>query len=140
MVKWEDSPVPETICLSFSLDIFSLPEEIWQEETYDSILLCVDRFSGWLIAKPTCKDGLTAAKAAHVMFDDGWNILGVPGIIMSDQGPQFTGVWWKVVCQRLGIRQAYSQAHRPQANGRAQVADNTMITILRNFNAERDIN
>ena len=34
------------------------------------------------------------------------------------------------MCQRLGIRQAFSQAHRPQANGRAEVAGRVIKDIM----------
>ena len=44
------------------------------------------------------------------------------------------------MCQRLGVRQAFSQAHRPQANGRAEVAGRQLITVLRKLHAERAIN
>ena len=35
------------------------------------------------------------------------------------------------MCARLGIRQAFSQAHRPQGNGKAEVAGRSLITLLR---------
>jgi len=117
-----------------------MPPETWQGVEYDCILVCVDRFSGWIIAKPTQKLGLTAGKAAHVLLDDGWDIYGIPTTITSDQGPQFVGVWWKTMCSRLGIRHAYSQAHRPQSNGRAEVAGHQIISLLRKMNADGDIN
>ena len=40
------------------------------------------------------------------------------------------------MCARLGIRQAYSQAYRPQANGRAEVAGKTLINALRKLAAQ----
>ena len=43
------------------------------------------------------------------------------------------------MCARLGIRQAYSQAYRPQANGRAEIAGKTLIGLLRKLNAEGPI-
>ena len=138
--KYDMTPVPDTIFASVSIDIFSLPEVEWLGQSYDAMVVCVDRLSGWIIAKPTQKEGLTSEKAAHLMLDDGWNIYGIPSVITSDQGPQFTGAWWRTLCQRLGVRQAFSQAHRPQANGRAEVAGKTLITILRKLNAEKEIN
>ena len=44
------------------------------------------------------------------------------------------------MCSRLGIRQAFSQAHRPQANGRAEVAGKQLITHLRKLHADDGIN
>jgi len=40
-----------------------------------------------------------------------------------------------MICARLGIRQAFSQAYRPQANGRAEVAGRTVINVLRKVQA-----
>ena len=107
---------------------------------FDAFLLCVDRLSGWIVCKCTQKLGLTAEKAAHLMMDDGWDIYGIPHVIASDRGPQFIGIWWRTMCQRLGIRQAFSQAHRPQANGRAERAGKQIINLLRKLNVEQEIN
>jgi hypothetical protein len=134
------TPITPRILFSVSIDVFYLAPTEWAGQEYDCILLCVDRLSGWMIAKPALKLGLTAEKAAHLMMDDGWNIFGVPSIVTSDQGPHFVGAWWKTMCRRLGIRQVFSQAHRPQANGRAEVAGRVLIAALRKLEAERAIN
>ena len=44
------------------------------------------------------------------------------------------------MCARLGIRQAYSQAYRPQANGKAEVAGKTLISLLRKLHTEEQLN
>lgn len=138
--KQHMTPVPDRIFQSVCIDLFSMPTVEWENVHFDAMLIVVDRLSGWIVAKPTQKLGLTAEKAAHLMMDDGWNIYGVPQIITSDQGPQFAGMWWKTMCRRLGIRQAFSHAHRPQANGRAEMAGKQIITILRKLNADGEIN
>ena len=125
---------------SVALDVFSLPQVEWQGERFDALLLCVDRLSGWVLARPTTKLGLTAEKAARLMMDNGWDTFGVPSIITSDQGPQFVGQWWRTMCARLGIRQGYSQAYRPQANGLAEVAGKTLIGLMRKMWVEDHIN
>ena len=102
--------------------------------------MCVDRLSGWIIARPCTKLGLTAERAAHLVMENGWETFGVPSVITSDQGSQFVGQWWRTMCARLGIRQAYSQAYRPQANGRAEVAGKALIDILRKLSAEENLN
>ena len=132
--------VPARFMASVSLDVFSLPETKWLGKTYDSFLLCVDRLSGWVIAKPTTKAGLTGEKAAHLMLDGGWGELGIPSVITSDQGAQFVSQWWLTMCARLGVRVAFSQAHRPQANGRAEVAGKSLITVLRRLHVEEGVN
>ena len=44
------------------------------------------------------------------------------------------------MCARSGIRQAYSQAYRPQANGRAEVAGKTLIGLLRKMHTDEGLN
>jgi hypothetical protein len=93
-----------------------------------------------MIAQPTLKKGLTAEKCAHLLLDGGWTQIGVPTTITSDQGPQFVGQWFQTMCGRLGIREAFSQAYHPQANGRAEVAGQQLIGLLRKLHAEEEIN
>ena len=44
------------------------------------------------------------------------------------------------MCAHLGIRHAYSQAYRPQANGRAEVAGKQLFNILRKLHCEERVN
>jgi hypothetical protein len=44
------------------------------------------------------------------------------------------------MCARLGIRQAYSQAYRAQANGRAEVAGKTLYNVLRKLHTDHKVN
>ena len=137
----EFTPIPPHIFSSVCLDLVKIGDTDWENKHFDSILVCVDRHSGWILANPCCQtSGVTAAEAAHMMLDNGWEIFGVPSIITSDQGPQFIGQWWKTMCARLGIRVAYSQAYRPQANGRAERACRTLVESLRKIAAETKIN
>jgi len=125
---------------SGAVDIFSLPTTEWNGQTFDSLLVCVDRHSGWILARPCQKLGLTAEKAAHLLLDGGWETFGVPSVNTSDQGPQFVGQWWKTMCAHLGIRVAYSQAYRAQANGRAEEAGKSIIRALRKIPAQGHAN
>ena len=125
---------------SVCLDVFAMPRTEWDEKEFDAILLCVDRLSGWIVAAPTTKEGLTAEHAAHLMWEHGWEMFGILGTIMSDRGAQFTGQWWEPMCARLGIRQTFSQAHRPQSNGRAERAGQQIITWLKKMNVDEGRN
>ena len=44
------------------------------------------------------------------------------------------------MCSRLGIRQAFSQAHHHQANGRAEVAGRVLQSLLQKLHAQSNIN
>ena len=75
-----------------------------------------------------------------MLLEGGWGEAGIPAIITSDQGVQFTSQFFRTICARLGIRQAFAQAYRPQANGRAEVAGKSLITTLRKLQADHEIN
>ena len=124
---------------SVALDVFALPSVKWNGEEYGSLFVCIDRLSGWIIARPCRKLGFTAEKAAHMIMDNGWDVFGIPSIITSDQESQFVGQWWKTMCARLGVKQAYSQAYWAQANGKAESAGKTLIGLLRNCTPKQDI-
>ncbi len=134
------NPVVEGFFTSVSLDIFSMPRVEWLGEPFDCILLCVDRTTNWVVARPSCTEGLTGEKAAHLLLDGAWGEIGVPSIVTSDQGAQFISQWFRTLCARLGVRQSFSQAYRPQANGRAEVAGRTVRNVLRKIHADHEVN
>ena len=134
------TPIPPGVMSSVCLDVFSMPQVEWDGMGYDAYLLCVDRLSGWMVARPTQSLGLTAQKAARLLLDTSWGEVGVPAIITSDQGSQFASQWWGAMCSRLGVRQAFSQAHRHQANGRAEVAGKVLQELLRKMHQDGRVN
>ena len=46
-------PIPERAMHSVCLDIFAMPPTNWEDQEFDSILLCVDRHTAWIVACPT---------------------------------------------------------------------------------------
>jgi hypothetical protein len=134
------TPIPDRFFSSVCLDVFSMPTVEWQGQKFDAFLMCVDRHSGWMVARPTLHLGLTGEKAAHLLLDNAWGEVGIPSIITTDLGAQFVGAWWRCICSRLGIRVAYSQAHHHQANGRAEVAGRVVQDVLRKLLVDRDQN
>ena len=69
------------------MDLFSLPPVVQDGKTLDTLIVCVDRHSGWIVAIPERKVGLTGAKVALAMVKHQWRPFGVPSVITSDQGP-----------------------------------------------------
>ena len=112
----EFTPVPPKCMVSVALDLFKMPPTNWAGQKYDTMAVCVDRHSGWMIATPHLEKGLTGAKVAKGMLYGNWRPFGIPSIITSDQGSHFVGSWWKFMCSHFGIRQAFSHAYHHQAN------------------------
>ena len=133
-------PVPMRIWDSVAMDIFDMPSETFQGQRFDAMVVCVDRHTGWIIAIPTQRVGLTAEKVANLMCQK-WMDMGggIPSVTTSDRGPQFVGAWFTGMCARLGIRQAFSQAYRPQANGRAERAGRQVLDWLAKLTAEEGL-
>jgi len=96
--------------------------------------------TGYITTILTTIESLSAEKRVQFLLEMGWNMLGIPTIIYSDQGPQFAGSWFRTLCARLGVRQAFSQARRPQGNGRVEVAGKCVKDMLRKLHASEGIN
>ena len=93
-----------------------------------------------MVAIPSKELGLTGVKGTKAMIKRQWNPFGVPSLITTDQGPHFISSWFKQICASLGIRQAYSHAYHHQSNGRAEVAGQQLMEILRKLQEEEQIN
>lgn len=140
----EMTPIPPRAWYSVSLDVFHMPEVTWQGRCYNGYLMCVDRHSGWMVARPAdvrgAEEEFTGEKAAHLLLDGSWGELGVPSVVTCDLGAQFISQWWETMCSRLGVRQAFSQGHHHQANGRAEVAGRVLQDILQRMFAQTGVN
>ena len=62
----------------------------------------MDRHSGYVVAVPARKKGLLAKEVAVTMIRHWLTVFGIPRTICSDQGPQFTGDWFKAMCSLIG--------------------------------------
>jgi transposase InsO family protein len=59
----------------------------------------------------------TAAACASAFFHHWVSCFGVPAVITSDCGVQFTASLWSSMCQLFTIRHLQTPAYHPQANG-----------------------
>ena len=71
-----------------ALDLLKLPEEVYCGKRYDTVAICVDRLSGWLIATLHLAKGYSGREAALAMLDK-WDIFGIPAVVGSDRGYHF---------------------------------------------------
>ena len=123
---------------SVAMDVFAMPEVTVEGETYNCVILAVDRHSGYIVAVPGKKSkkkdkkdkhgvGLQAKTVANAMIRHWLTTFDVPAVICSDRGSQFVGTWFKTMCKHMGIRHAKTVAYHSRSNGRAEVAGRQMF-------------
>ena len=139
--------IPEAPMRSVAMDVFAMPEVTVEGETYDCVILAVDRHSGYIVAVPGKKSkkkdkkdkhgvGLQAKTVANAMIRHWLTIFDVPAVICSDQGSQFVGTWFKTMCKHMGIRHAKTVAYHSRSNGRAEVAGRQMFEKFRQLHID----
>jgi hypothetical protein len=74
----------------------------------------VDRSTKWAEAIPLA--GTTTADCVEAFLNGSVSRFGVPAVLTSDRGVQFTSAVWSGLCQRLGIHHKLTTAYHPQAN------------------------
>jgi transposase InsO family protein len=79
------------------------------------VFTIVDRTTRWAEAVPV--SGTTTRHCAEAFFRGWISRFGVPELLTSDRGAQFTSEVWAALCQRLGIKRQLTTAYHPQANG-----------------------
>ena len=75
----------------------------------------LDRSTRWAEAIPIT--ATTAADCAEALFTGWISRFGLPDLLTSDRGSQFSSEVWAAVCRRLHIKHAMTTAFHPQANG-----------------------
>ncbi len=110
----------------------------WKGDTYDSILVIVDRLTKMVYYKPV-KVTIDAPGLAEVILDVVVRHHSLPDSIVSDWGSVFTSKFWSSLCYFLGIKQRLSIAFHPQTDGQTKRQNSTMEAYLRAFiNFEQD--
>jgi transposase InsO family protein len=96
---------------------------------FNYLLTVIDGSTRWLEAVPP--KGIEAATCADA-FIAGWVCrFGVPAIVTTDRGTQFSSALWSLVCRRLGIQHNMTTAYHPQANGMVERAHRQLKDALR---------
>ena len=132
---------------SVAMDVFAMPEVTVEGETYDCVILAVDRHSWYIVAVPGTKSkkndkkdrhgvGLQAKTVANAMIRHWLTFFDVPAVICSDRGSQFVGTWFKTMCKHMGIWHAKTVAYHSQSNGRAEVAGRQMFEKYRQLHID----
>ena len=122
--RWKDLSMDFVTGLPISTD--------WKGDSYDSILVIVDRLTKMVHYKPV-KITIDAPGLAEVIIDVVVCHHGLSDSIVTDRGSLFTSKFWSSLCYFLGIKRRLSTAFHPQTDGQTERQNSTMEAYLRAF-------
>jgi transposase InsO family protein len=122
-------PVQEKPWEDISIDfVTGLPEC----EGYDAIWVVVDRWSKMRHFIP-CRTTVDARGVAEMFLREVVRLHGLPKMIISDRGPQFAAMFWKRLCEQLGVDRWLSMTFHRQTDGQTERMNASMEQFLRIF-------
>ncbi len=127
-------PVPTYRWKDLSMDFVTglLISANWKGDSYDSILVIVDRLTKMVHYVPV-KITINVSGLAKVIIDVVVRHHGVPESIMTDRGSLFISKFWSSLCYFLGIERKLSTAFHPQTDGQTERQNSTMEAYLKAF-------
>jgi cleavage and polyadenylation specificity factor subunit 1 len=84
-------------------------------EGFTHLFTMMDRSTRWCEAAPL--KSTTAEDCAAALVSSWVSRFGVPAVITSDRGPQFSSAVWAAFTAKLGILHNMTTAYHPQCNG-----------------------
>ena len=104
----------------------------WKGDSYDSILVIVDRLTKMVHYEPV-KVTIDAPGLAEVIIDVVVRHHGLPDSIISNRGAIFTSKFWSSFYYFLGIKRRLSTVFHPQTDGQTKRQNSTMKAYFRAF-------
>jgi hypothetical protein len=130
-------PIPDSPWESISMDfIFGLPKSIHGNV---GIWTIVDRFSKQAHFIPV-KKTIKPHHMATLFISQVFKYHGLPMSIVSDRDPRMTSNFWKGLFENLGTKLNFSSAYHPQTDGQSEIANSTIIDLLKAYVSEVDQN
>lgn len=100
------------------------------QQGYDSIWVIVDRLSKVAHFLPV-KTTYSGNQLAELYISRIVCLHGVPKIIVSDQGTQFTSYFWNCLHEAMGTQLSFSTAYHPQTDGQTERVNQILEDMLR---------
>ena len=128
-------PIPSHVFSDVSMDFFDLPpvKHPYSGEMVDYVFTIVDRLTGYVLAIPCRKQGLTSKRVAELFLSRCAFFMGIPDRIMSDNASIINSDFFNTLCMLSGVEMHKSIIYRPQSNGRAERAVQAVQDALRTF-------
>jgi len=125
LVQVSDTPVRPWDIISVDF-ITDLPKS----SNYTTIVNIVDNFSKMVHLIPFA--GLPNAEdTANLFLSNIFRLHGLPSVIVSDRGTQFTSSFWRNLLKNLGIQFKFSTAHHHASNGQVERLNGVVMQVLR---------
>ena len=101
----------------------------WKDETYNSILVIVDRLMKMIYYEPV-KVTINALGLAEVIFNMVVQHYRLPNLIVTNKGSFFISKFWLSLCYFLGVKRQLFTAFYSQINDQTKWQNNTMKIYL----------
>ena len=95
-------------------------------------LVIVDKFSKYVILEGVAET-VTAKDTAEILLRRVIACFGVPEVVISDRGPQFSSELWQRMLENLGSKAALATSHHPQTDGQSERTIQTLLRLVRTF-------
>ena len=98
------------------------------------VLVVTCRFSKLARAIPLAR--ITSASVVRALLESWIYPYGLPSMILSDNGVQFTSKFFEAMCTTLGVKHLTTTTYHPQTNGQVERYNRTLVARLRHYVAE----
>jgi len=125
-------PILETPFTHISMDFLFLPQVTHKttQVSYDHVWVIMDRFSKYTIILPLPLN-YTAEHLINIYYNSLYAFFGLLQDIVTDRDVLFTLLAWKKFCIGNNISQSMSSAYHAETDGQSEIANKSIITILR---------
>ena len=93
------------------------------------LLVAIDYFTKWVEVEALVT--ITEARIRSFVWKNIIYRFGIPRMIISDNGRQFDSQGFRDFCSGLGIKNQFSSPGHPQANGQAEMTNQTLLKIIK---------
>ncbi|MBW0460515.1 hypothetical protein O181_000230 [Austropuccinia psidii MF-1] len=119
-------PIPNGPWIFLSMDFIT---QLSLSNSFDSILVIVDRFSKMEVFIPTISS-IASLDLAHLFINNIFSKHGLPSIIVSDRGSLFVSSFWTNLCQQLNISRDFSTSYHPETDGETEKVNQILEQYL----------
>ena len=102
----------------------------------NTCLVIVDKFSKYRILEGV-PENVDAKATANIFIKRVVAVWGVPSIVISDRGPQFSAQLWRTILRILGSYAALATSHHPQTDGQTERTIQTLLRLIRCYATEQ---